>query len=66
MPDKTKIVGYITPQEKDSIMERAKELGLTIGAYYSELAMWDNRYNLIPQLRKGGSITCNGGHKETK
>ena len=62
--EKIKIVGYVTQEEKDSIQKRAKELGMSIGAYYCELSMWDNRYNLIPQLRKGGSIICNGGQKD--
>lgn len=57
---KVKVVGYVTLAEKATIQERAKELGMPIGAYCFEMAMWDSRYNLIPQLRKGGSITCNG------
>jgi hypothetical protein len=61
--EKIKIVGYVTPEEKASIQERAKILGLSIGAYFNELSMWDNRHDLIPQLRKGGSITCNGRHQ---
>jgi hypothetical protein len=61
--EKVKIIGYVTPSEKETIQVRAKQLGMSIGAYYFELAMWDNRFNLIPQLRKGGSITCNGKEK---
>jgi hypothetical protein len=62
--EKVKIIGYVTPEEKETIQTRAKELGMSIGAYYFELAMWDSRFNLIPQLRKGGSIVCNGKEKE--
>ena len=61
--DKCKIVGYITTEQKADIDARAKKLGLTVGAYFYELSMWDARYNLIPQLRKGGSIICNGRAK---
>jgi len=62
--EKKKIVGYVTSEEKKLIDNRAKDLGMTIGTYFFELAMWDKRYDLIPQLRKGGSITCNGNTKK--
>jgi hypothetical protein len=61
--DKVKIIGYVTQDEKDMILERARQLGMSIGVYLYENCMWENRFNLIPQLRKGGSIICNG--KET-
>jgi len=60
---KLKIIGYVTPQEKELIQARAKKLGMPIGAYFHEIAMWDARNNLLPQLRKGGTITCNGKEK---
>ena len=62
--EKKKVVGYVTQEQKDYIDKRAKQLGMTIGGYFFELAMWDNRHDLIPQLRKGGSITCNGNSKK--
>jgi len=62
---KVKLIAYMTPQEKEIIKQRASKHGMTIGAYCSELAMWDNRHNLLPQLREGGSITCNGKAKKT-
>lgn len=63
--EKIKLIAYMTPQEKEIIKRRAKKHGMTIGAYCSELAMWENRFELLPQLRKGGSITCNGRAKKT-
>lgn len=56
---KIKIVGYVTQEQKDTIHDRARSLGMSIGAYCAELAMWDKRYNLTPQLRIGGTIVCN-------
>lgn len=61
--EKVKLIGYVTPDEKQIVQDRAKELGMSIGAYCFELSMWDARHNLIPQLRKGGSIICNGRAK---
>ena len=61
---KIKIVGYITPKEKERIQERARSLGMTIGSYLAEVSMWENRFALLPQLRKGGTIICNGRTKE--
>lgn len=57
---KPKIIGYVTQEEKEHIVKRAHSLGMTIGAYIAEISMWDNRFDLIPQLRKGGNIICNG------
>ncbi len=61
--EKIKIVGYVTVAEKEQILESAKSLGMTIGSYLAEISMWQKRFNLLPQLRKGGSIICNGKEK---
>lgn len=58
--EKTRIVGYMTAEEKKRILERAQSLGMTIGSYLAEVNMWDSRFDLVPQLRKGGTIICNG------
>lgn len=56
---KHKIIGYVTTTEKAIIQKRAKMLGMSIGAYFFELSMWDNRDDLLPKLRQGDSIISN-------
>ena len=61
--EKIRIVGYMTAEEKDRILLRARSLGMTMGTYLAEVSMWECRYKLMPQLRKGGNIICNGKEK---
>ncbi len=58
--EKIKTIGYMTKEEKERIQKRARQMGMTIGGYLAEMAMWESRFTLLPQLRKGGNIICNG------
>jgi len=61
--EKVQFKAYMTPAFKKKTKERALELGLCASTYVNELIMWECRHNLLPQLREGGSIICNGKEK---
>jgi G:T-mismatch repair DNA endonuclease (very short patch repair protein) len=60
---KVKLVAYMRKEDADRLRRRAQELNMTISDYMAEILMWEAKYDLLPQLRKGGSITCNGKEK---
>jgi len=61
--EKVKLVTYMTKEDKERYVTRADQLNVSMTAYITELCMWETRYNLLPQLRKGGTIVCNGKNK---
>ncbi|MHA2065717.1 MAG: hypothetical protein ACXABY_15175 [Candidatus Thorarchaeota archaeon] len=61
--EKVKLVVYTTAEAKNRTKERAKAFGMDSSAFVNEVLMWEARHELLSQLRKGGSIICNG--KET-
>jgi len=60
---KVKLVVYTTAEAKLRTQQRANAFGMDASAFVNEVLMWEDRHNLLPALRKGGSIICNGKAK---
>ena len=58
---KTRLVVYLTDQDKENIRARASNLGKNMSDYILELAMWDRRYKVIENARDEKLAVVEGG-----
>lgn len=56
MEEKIRLSSRVTREQHDRVKERADKLGMFLGQYISEIAMWDARYNMLPRLRDGARL----------